>query len=102
MGNNMIISQFSIAAIGVGTSIGKYIKIAIDTLKKSNVKFKTNDMTTVIETKDLVELFKVVSEVHNAVLKSGVKRVIIELKIDDRRDKNVTLGTKLEGLELFK
>lgn len=98
----MIISQFSIAAIGVGTSTGKYIKIAIDTLKKSNVKFKTNDMATVIETKDLIDLFKIVSEVREAVLKSGVKRVIIELKIDDRRDKNVTLGMKLEGLELFK
>jgi uncharacterized protein (TIGR00106 family) len=55
-------------------------------------------MGTVIETKDLDTLFKVVEEVHNAVIKSGAKRVITELKIDDRRDKNVTIESKLKSV----
>jgi uncharacterized protein (TIGR00106 family) len=95
----MIISQLSIAPIGEGTSLSKYVKIAVDSIKKSNVKFKTNDMATVIETEDLKTLFRVVEDAHNAVLKSGAKRVITELKIDDRRDKNAIIGSKIKAVQ---
>ena len=95
----MIISQLSIAPIGKGTSLSKFVKIAIDAIKKNNVNFKTNDMATIIETEDLKTLFKVVEDAHNAVLKSGAKRIITELKIDDRRDKNVRIGTKVKALQ---
>jgi len=95
----MIISQLSIAPIGDGTSLSKYVKIAINSIKKSNVNFKTNDMATIIETEDLKTLFKIVEDAHNAVLKSGAKRVITELKIDDRRDKDARIGSKIKALE---
>lgn len=95
----MIISQLSISPVGTGTSLNKYVKIAIDALRENNVNFETNDMATVIETKDLESLFKVVQEAHNAVIKAGAKRVITELKIDDRRDKNVTIGTKKKSVQ---
>jgi uncharacterized protein (TIGR00106 family) len=75
------------------------VKIAIDSIKKNNVNFKTNDMATIIETEDLKTLFKIVEDAHNAVLKSGVKRVITELKIDDRRDKDVRIGSKIKAIE---
>jgi uncharacterized protein (TIGR00106 family) len=94
----MIIAQLSIAPVGKDTSLSKYVKIVIDILRKNNIKFETNAMATVIETKDLETLFKVVEEAHNAVIKSGAKRVITELKIDDRRDKNVTIESKLESV----
>jgi uncharacterized protein (TIGR00106 family) len=95
----MIISQLSIAPIGEGTSLSKYVKIVIDSIKKNNVNFKTNDMATVIETKDLKTLFRIVEDAHNAVLESGVKRVITELKIDDRRDKKVRIGSKIKAVK---
>jgi uncharacterized protein (TIGR00106 family) len=94
----MIISQLSIAPVGEGTSLSKYVKVVIDTLKKSKIKFKTNDMATIIETEDLETLFSIVKDAHNAVLQSGVNRVITELKIDDRKDKIVTIGTKLKAV----
>ena len=95
----MIISQLSISPIGEGTSLSKYVKIVIDTLKKNNIKFKTNDMATIIETKDLDTLFSAVKDAHNAVQKSGAKRVITELKIDDRKDKEIVLGTKVKSIQ---
>ena len=94
----MIISQLSIAPVGESVSLSKYVKIVLDVLKRNKLKFKTNDMATVIETKDLKTLFKVVEEAHMAVIKSGTKRLITELKIDDRKDKNVVLGAKLKSL----
>jgi len=95
----MIISQLSIAPVGKDISLSKYVKIVIDILRKNNIKFETNTMATVIETKDLETLFKAVEEAHNAIIKSGAKRVITELKIDDRRDTKVTIKSKLKSVQ---
>jgi len=95
----MIISQLSIAPVGKDVSLSKYVKTALNVLEKSNIKFETNAMATVIETEDLETLFKVVEEAHKAVMKSGAKRVITELKIDDRGDKNVTIKSKLKSVQ---
>ncbi|NOR17071.1 MTH1187 family thiamine-binding protein [candidate division WOR-3 bacterium] len=95
----MIISQLSIAPVGKDVSLSKYVKTALNVLEKSNIKFETNAMATVIETKDIETLFKVVEEAHKAVMKSGAKRVITELKIDDRGDKNVTMKSKLKSIQ---
>jgi len=95
----MIISQLSIAPVGKDVSLSKYVKTALNILEKSNIKFETNAMATVIETEDLETLFKVVEEAHKAVMKSGAKRVITELKIDDRGDKNVTMKSKLKSVQ---
>ena len=95
----MIISELSIAPIGKGSSVSRYVKLVIETLEKENVKFETNAMATVIETNDLDTLFSVVQKAHNAVIEAGAKRVITELKIDDRRDKNATTESKLRSLK---
>ena len=95
----MIISQLSIAPVGKDVSLSKYVKTALNVLEKSNIKFETNAMATVIETEDLDTLLKVVEEAHKAIMKSGAKRVITELKIDDRGDKNVTMKSKLKSIQ---
>ncbi len=95
----MVISQLSIAPVGEGVNLSKYVKKVIYVLKKNNVKFETNAMATVIETEDLKTLFEVVEEAHKAVMNSGTSRVITELKIDDRQDKPATIGSKLKSIE---
>lgn len=95
----MIISQLSIAPVGKDISLSKYVKKVISVLKENNIKFETNDMATVIETEDLETLFNVVEKAHKAIIESGAQRVITELKIDDRRDKNVTMGTKVKSVQ---
>ena len=94
----MIILQLSIAPVGKDVSLSRYVKKVISVLKENNIKFETNDMATVIETEDLETLFNIVEKAHKAVIESGAQRVITELKIDDRRDKNVTMGYKLKSL----
>ena len=95
----MIISQLNIAPVGKDVSLSRYVKKVINVLKENNIKFETNDMATVIETEDLETLFNVVEKAHKAVMESGAQRVITELKIDDRQDKNVTIGTKIKSLQ---
>ena len=95
----MIVAQLSIAPVGKGTSVSKYVKVVIETLKKEKITFQTNAMATVIETDDLATLFNVVQKAHTAMVNMGAQRVITELKIDDRRDKNATMETKLKTLK---
>jgi uncharacterized protein (TIGR00106 family) len=95
----MIISQLSIAPIGKDVSVSKYVKEVIEVIKKHDVKSKTNAMATVIETKDLETLFNIVQEAHMTMVNSGAERVITELKIDDRRDKNATMESKIKALQ---
>ena len=95
----MIISQLSISPVGEGTSLSNYVRIVIKILKENNIKFKINDMATIIETENLETLFNVVEKAHKSVIDAGAKRIITELKIDDRKDKEVVLGTKLKKLQ---
>jgi len=95
----MIISQLSIAPIGKNVSLSKYVKKVIDVIHKYDVKSETNAMATVIETKDLETLFKIVQSAHMTMVNSGAERVITELKIDDRRDKNATIESKLKAIQ---
>lgn len=95
----MIISQLSISPVGKDVSLSKYVKIAIDSIKKEGINYQTNAMATIIETEDLDTLFSIVKNAHNAVLSEGVKRVITELKIDDRKDKKVTIENKIKSVQ---
>ncbi|HEX08525.1 MAG TPA: MTH1187 family thiamine-binding protein [Thermoplasmatales archaeon] len=96
----MIIAELSITPLGEGISVSRYVKIALQTLKESGVKFETNAMATVIECKSIEELFAVVKKAHDSVLEAGAKRVITSLKIDDRRDKEATIETKLDSVKV--
>ena len=95
----MIIAQVSIAPVGVGINLSNYVKTALKVFKEENVSFSTNAMATVIESEDLETLFHVVKNAHDAVLQAGAQRVITEIKIDDRRDKNATVAEKLASLK---
>ena len=97
--DHMIIASLSIAPLGSGTSVSDYVKIVLETLKKEHVTFQTNPMATVIETTDLPTLFCVIQKAHQAVVEAGAKRIITEIKIDDRLDKDATMASKLQALK---
>ncbi len=94
----MIIAEFSVVPIGTQTpSVGKYVRKAIEALEKAGVKYKLGAMSTTIETEDLDTLFKAIKLAHNAVFEEGAKRVVTTIKIDDRRDKNITIESKIKA-----
>ena len=94
----MIIAQISIAPVGVDVSLGNYVRKAVQILKNETVRCETNAMATVVETDTLEDLFTAVGHAHHAVLSMpGVKRVITEIKIDDRQDKQVTINDKIKS-----
>ena len=95
----MIIAQVSITPIGVGTSVSEYVKAALEEIKKGRVRYEVNAMSTVIEVESLEKLFEVIKRAHQAVIERGAKRVITEIKIDDRKDKDATIESKVRAVE---
>ena len=95
----MIIAEFSVIPLGTETpGVSKYIKKALEALEKSGIKYYPGAMSTVIEAKTLEELFKAIQLAHEAVFQEGAKRVVMNIKIDDRRDKERTAKEKLDSI----
>ena len=95
----MIIAQFSVSPLGKGISLGKYVKELIEIIKNSNVKFETNPMSTTVEIDNLSSLFNLIEKLNEKLFNLGVERVITDLKIDIRTDKNVTMKSKLASIK---
>ena len=95
----MILAQLSIYPIGEGTSVSRYVKKGMQVIKESGVKYEIGGMSTAVEVPDLDALFDLVKKVHAAHLDSGAKRIIVDLKVDDRRDKDATIQTKRNAVK---
>jgi uncharacterized protein (TIGR00106 family) len=93
----MIIAEVSIVPLGIGTSVSQYVKKAVKVIESSGLKNVTGGMSTAIEAPDLDTLFNIIKDAEQAVLDAGAKRVVITLKIDDRRDKDATIDAKIKA-----
>ncbi|RLI86028.1 MAG: thiamine-binding protein [Candidatus Altiarchaeales archaeon] len=100
----MIIAEFSVIPLGTETtSVSGYVRAALKELKElekeGRIKIKPEAMGTIIEAKNLEEIFNAVERAHEAVFRLGVKRLVTEIKIDDRRDKESSIESKVNALK---
>lgn len=89
-----MIAQLSVYPIGDGTSLSRFVKKGVEVVENSGYNFEVGGMSTSIEVPDLDALFKLVKEVHAAHLSEGANRIVIDLKVDDRRDKKASIASK--------
>jgi uncharacterized protein (TIGR00106 family) len=66
----------------------------VSVIHQSGFKYEVGGMSTSVEVPDLDALFDLVKKVHAAHLSEGAQRVIIDLKVDDRRDKQSSIQLK--------
>ncbi|WP_455393314.1 MTH1187 family thiamine-binding protein [[Eubacterium] cellulosolvens] len=95
----MIIGEVSIAPLGVGTSVSKYVREAVKVIKSSGLTVRLGGMSTTIEAPDLDTLFRVIKDAEEAEFRAGARRVLITLKVDDRRDKAATIESKIQAVD---
>ena len=96
----MIIAQLSIAPLGLGSSVSRYVKKVVKILENEPVNCYTNAMATVIEAETTEQIFTAVIHAHDALISEpGVQRVITELKIDHRTDKDATVKSKINAIK---
>ena len=93
-----VLFEFSVVPVGTESpSVSKYVALAVREIEKSGVKHQLTPMGTVFEAKSLAEGFEVISKVHEALFSAGVKRIVTSIKIDDRRDIERDMETKMES-----
>ncbi len=93
-----MIASLSVYPLGEGTSLGRFVKKGVSVVAESGYTYEVGGMSTTIEVPDLDALFELVKKVHAAHLAEGAKRVVIELKVDDRRDKTATIASKKKSV----
>jgi len=95
----MPVCEISVIPVGTGSSsISEYVAEAHRVIKKSGLKSQLGPMCTSIEG-DLDEILAVAKEIHEACFRKGAKRVLTSLKIDDRKDKPLTMDGKIHSVE---
>jgi len=93
-GEAVMIASFSVYPIGAGTSLSRYVKKGIAVVKESGYPYEVGAMSTSVEVPDLDALFELVKKVQAVHVAEGAERIVIDLKVDDRRDKKATMASK--------
>ncbi len=94
-----MIAQLSVYPVGEGSSLSRFVKKGVGVIEQSGYRYEVGAMGTAIERPDLDALFELVKQVHAAHVAEGAQRVIIDLKVDDRRDKDATIQSKKSAVE---
>jgi uncharacterized protein (TIGR00106 family) len=95
----MAMIDISVAPIGTGgPSVSEYVAGAVRILKNEpGIKYELTAMNTVIEG-DLEHLLSLVKRMHDSAFNSGIQRVVTTVRIDERRDKPLTIEGKKEAV----
>jgi len=92
----MAVAELCIFPLGTGSpSVGEYLKPVLRVIEESGLKYQLCPMGTVVEG-SVDEILNLVRECYDAIMKSGVERVVINLRIDDRTDKKLTIEGKVK------
>ncbi len=96
----MALVEVSIIPLGTGTpSVSKYVARAVEVLQdEKDIKYELTAMGTIIEG-ELERLLTIVQKMHQSVLDAGIMRVVTIIKIDERRDKNSSMRSKIESVK---
>jgi len=94
----MIIAELAIFPTSEGASVSRFVKEAVRVIEGSGLRSETGGMSTVIEAPDLASLFRLIGETDQALVKMGVKRIHIDLRIDHRLDKETSIESKLRAI----
>lgn len=78
-----MIVQFSIVPLGVGVSVSEYIAKVIKIVDESGLPYKFHAMGTIIEG-EWDEIMSLIKKCRDIIM-NDTERVIIDIKIDDRK-----------------
>jgi len=96
----MPIMEINIIPLGTKTpSVSRYIADALRVLEKEkNITYKLTAMGTIVEADSLDLLLSLAKKMHQAVLGEKIKRVVTTIKIDDRKDKKISIEEKVRSV----
>lgn len=94
----MALLQVTVLPLGTGTpSVSRFVADAIQVVKASTVTYQITPMSTCLEG-PLEEIMQVALQMHQACFSAEVQRVVTNITIDERRDKEPTLQSKIAAV----
>ena len=94
----MALMHLTVIPLGTAsTSMGEYVADIQKALEKSGFAYKLTDMGTIIEGSSK-ELLSLAGQLAEMPFNKGVHRVVTQISLDDRRDKKVAIGDKIESV----
>lgn len=96
----MAIIDISVVPVGTATpSVSRFVAGALKILQNEpGIKYQLTPMNTVIEG-DLTRLLALAQKMHDSAFNSGIQRVVTTLRIDERRDKPLTMDGKVAAVQ---
>ncbi|HYF91422.1 MAG TPA: MTH1187 family thiamine-binding protein [Symbiobacteriaceae bacterium] len=95
----MALLEISVVPVGTETaSISSFITEACREAKRNGIKFDVTPTATVMEG-DLPALLDVAQQMHHAGFGHGVQRVVTNISIDERRDKDLVMEKAVSKVE---
>jgi uncharacterized protein (TIGR00106 family) len=92
------ILEISITPLGTDeASFSSYISDACKVVKDRGMKYQITPTATIIEG-SVEELMEVAKKMHQTPFNKGVNRVITNMTIDERTDKNMDLGNQVQSV----
>ncbi|MCF8011308.1 MAG: MTH1187 family thiamine-binding protein [Clostridiales bacterium] len=96
----MAVVEISIIPIGTPSAgVSNYVAGCLKQLEsEEEIKYELTPMGTIIEG-ELEKIFKVVRKMHEYPFNKGIERVVTNIRIDDRRDKDLTMNSKVTSVK---
>lgn len=96
----MAVAEISVVPVGTGSaSISQDVAAAVSVLRsEKRLKYQLTSMGTIIEG-DVKDILRAAGRMHQSVLDRGALRVLTSIKIDDRRDKALTMKGKVDSVK---
>ena len=95
-------AMIDISVVPVGTqspSVSEYVAGAVRILKNEpGIKYELTAMNTIIEG-DLEKLMALAQRMHRSAFDAGAVRVVTTIRIDERRDKPLTMNGKIASVK---
>lgn len=94
----MAMMEISVVPIGTGTpSLSAYVAEVVRVLAAAGLEYELGPMGTVV-VGEVEQLLEVARRMHEAPFALGAVRVATTIKIDDRRDKELTIAGKIRAV----
>lgn len=96
----MAVIEVSIVPIGTSSpGLSNYVAGCLKVLEEEkDVKYQLTPMGTILEG-NLDRLLQVVRRMHEQPFSEGIGRVLTTIRIDDRRDKEISMDSKVSSVK---
>ena len=94
-----VIAELKVVPLGTQTaSLSKYVAAVIDVVRQAKgITYQITPMSTIVQG-PLSRVLELAQEMHEVPFQMGANRVSTSISIDDRRDKLITMESKVKAV----